>query len=149
MSQSVTVNIGVTSADKRALTKNFSSTVSLTGALKNETNVVNPSILCKCSAATIARCNYMTIPAFGRKYFITDITAVSDDLCMVSGHCDVLSTYASEIKANQALVGRSQSNWNVYLNDPRVKTSNRMQTQLYKFPNGFGKKSTLIGVFTG
>lgn len=126
----ITVNIGVTSSEKRALTKSFSTTKSVSGALHNQSNIVNPSVLCKCNAESVARCNYMTIPDFGRKYFITDITAVSNDLCIVSGHCDVLSTYASQIRSNTAVVARSATdgNWNLYLTDPMMKVNNQTTT---------------------
>lgn len=134
---SITVNIGVTSSEKRALTKSVSTTKSVTGTLHNESNIVDPSILCKCSATSIATCNYMTISEFGRKYFITDITAVSNDLCIVTGHCDVLSTYASQIRSNTAVVARSATdgNWNLYLTDPMMKVNNQTTTIIKN--NGF------------
>ena len=124
---SITVNIGVTSSEKRALDKSVSTTKSVSGTLHNQSNIVNPSILCKCNAESIATCNYMTIPDFGRKYFITDITAVSNDLCIVSGHCDVLSTYKSGIRSNIAVISRSatEGNWNLFLNDPMMKVTNK------------------------
>ena len=77
--------------------------------------------------STLAACNYMSIPAFGRVYFITDIRSISDKLCEVSGHCDVLSTYKAGIRANNAIVGRSatKGNWNLYLNDPMLKVTNK------------------------
>jgi len=147
---SVTVNIGSTSSEKRALDKSVSTTKTLTGALKNESNVVNPTILCQCSAESIATCNYMTIPDFGRKYFITDITAVSDDLCLVSGHCDVLSTYASEIRTNTATVARSatEGNWNLLLNDPMMKVNNKKITKVKTGFTGFPKNQFSIMLIT-
>ena len=134
---SFSVTIGRTSSEKRALDKTVSTVKTCTGVLQNESNVVNPSVLCKCSASSIATANYMTISDFGRKYFITDITAVSNDLCIVTGHCDVLSTYASGIRANTAVVARSATdgNWNLYLTDPMMKVNNQTTTIIKN--NGF------------
>lgn len=146
----ITVNIGVTSSEKRALDKSVSTTKSVSGTLHNQSNIVNPSILCKCNAESIATCNYMTIPDFGRKYFITDITAVSNDLCIVSGHCDVLSTYKAGIRANTATVARSatEGNWNLLLNDPMMKVNNKKITKVKTGFKSFPKDKFSIMLIT-
>ena len=146
----ITVNIGVTSSEKRALDKSVSTTKSVSGTLHNQSNIVNPSILCKCNAESIATCNYMEISDFGRKYFITDITAVSNDLCIVSGHCDVLSTYKAGIRANTATVARSatEGNWNLLLNDPMMKVNNKKITKVKTGFKGFPKNQFSIMLIT-
>ena len=124
---SFSVSFGVTTSEKRQLDKAVSYAVSLTGNLRNETNVVNPTILVEANVSTLAGCNYMSIPTFHRVYFITDIRSISNNLCEVSGHCDVLSTYKDGIRSNNAIVGRSatKGNWNLYLNDPMLKITNK------------------------
>lgn len=121
------ITLGVTTSEKRQLDKAVSSVWSGTGTLRNETNVVNPSILIEANVGTISGCNYMTIPAFNRQYFITEIRSISNGLCLVSGHCDVLSTYKSGIRSNNAIVARSatEGNWNLLLNDPMLKVTNK------------------------
>lgn len=121
------VNIGTCSSEKRALDKTFNAVKSLSGTLRNQSNVVNPSIEVEVPVGSIATCNYMTIPEFGRKYYITDMTALGENLTLVSGHVDVLATYASSIRLNRAIVSRSatQGNWNLYLNDPMLKVTNK------------------------
>lgn len=121
------ISFGVTTSEKRQLDKTVSYSVSLSGTLRNETNVVNPTIVIEANVSTLAACNYMSIPAFGRFYFITDIRSISNELCEVSGHCDVLSTYKAGIRANSAIVGRSatKGNWNLFLNDPMLKVTNK------------------------
>ena len=147
---SFSVTIGRTTSEKRALDKSVSTVKTCTGVLQNESNVVNPSILCKCSASSIATANYMTISDFGRKYFITDITAVSNDLCVVSGHCDVLSTYASGIRSNTATIARSatEGNWNLLLNDPMIKVNNKKITKVKTGFKGFPKNQFSIMLIT-
>lgn len=124
---SFSVSFGVTTSEKRQLDKSVSYAVSLSGNLRNETNVVNPTILVEANVSTLAGCNYMSIPSFNRVYFITDIRSISNGLCEVSGHCDVLSTYKDGIRSNNAIVGRSatKGNWNLYLNDPMLKVTNK------------------------
>lgn len=141
-----TVTFGTTSSEKRALTKNVSVVTSATGTLRNESSVINPTILVEKSAATLSGCNYMEISTFGRKYFITDVVAVSDKLSMVSGHVDVLSTYASQIRQNQAILSRSANNWNLYLNDGSFKVTNKTRVSCKRFPGEFSDTSSIIMV---
>jgi hypothetical protein len=131
------ISFGSTTSEKRQLDKDVSYSVSLSGTLRNETNVVNPTILVEANVSTLAGCNYMSIPAFHRQYFITDIRAISDDLCEVSGHCDVLSSFKSGIRSNTAVVARSaqSGNWNLFLNDPMTKVTNK--TNVITLSSGF------------
>ena len=121
------IAFGSTTSEKRQLDKDVSYSVSLSGTLRNETNVVNPTILVEANVSTLAGCNYMSIPSFHRVYFITDIRSISDDLCEVSGHCDVLSSFKTGIRSNTAVVARSAQSgyWNLFLNDPMTKVSNK------------------------
>ena len=119
------VKIGITKSEKTALDKTVTSETTYSGTLINNSNVINPSILIRESADNIATKNYMTISKFGRKYFITEITALTADTCMVSGHVDVLSTYKADIRKNNAIVGRSETNYNMYIDDDTIKTDAR------------------------
>lgn len=124
---SFSVSFGSTSSEKRELDKTVSYSITLTGTLRNTSSVVDPVIIIDKSASTLALCNYMSIPTFGRYYFITDVIALSDNLCEVHGHCDVLSTYKTGIRSNRAIIGRSaqEGNWNLFLTDPMMKVTNK------------------------
>ena len=138
---SFSVSIGTCGSEKRALDKSFSAVTTVTGTLRNESNVVNPSILVEVGVGTIATCNYMEIPTFGRKYYITDMTSMGDNLTLVSGHCDVLSTYAQGIRQNTAIVARSatQGNWNLLMTDNQIKLNNRKKVIVRKGFTAFPK----------
>ena len=124
---SFSVSFGSTSSEKRELDKTVSYSITLTGTLRNTSSVVDPVIIIDRSASALALCNYMSIPTFGRYYFITDVIALSDNLCEVHGHCDVLSTYKTGIRSNRAIIGRSaqEGNWNLFLTDPMMKITNK------------------------
>jgi len=149
---SFSVSIGTCASEKRALDKSFSAVTTVTGTLRNESNVVNPSILVEVGVGTIATCNYMEIPTFGRKYYITDMTSMGDNLTLVSGHCDVLSTYATGIRQNTAIVARSatQGNWNLLMNDNQIKLNNKkkifVRTGFSEFPKN---QFSMILITTG
>lgn len=149
---SFSVSIGTCSSEKRALDKSFSAVTTATGTLRNESNVVNPSILVEVGVGTIATCNYMEISTFGRKYYITDMTSMGDNLTLVSGHCDVLATYKDGIRSNTAVISRSatEGNWNLYLNDNMTKINNRKKIIVRKGFTAFPKNQfTMILVTTG
>ena len=149
---SFSVSIGTCASEKRALDKSFSAVTTVTGTLRNESNVVNPSILVEVGVGTIATCNYMEIPTFGRKYYITDMTSMGDNLTLVSGHCDVLSTYASGIRQNTAIVARSatQGNWNLLMNDNQIKLNNKKKIIVKKGFTAFPKNQfSMILITTG
>lgn len=135
---SFTVNLYKTGSEKTALTKTMlaGSLKSYTGTLLNNSNVVDPNILLHVAADDIASYNYMDISAFGRKYFITEVTALTADTCMVSGHVDVLSTYADQIRAHTALIARQENKYNLYLDDNLFKVDSRTIIQTINFKNG-------------
>lgn len=147
---SFSVSIGTCASEKRALDKSFSAVTTATGTLRNESNVVNPSILVEVGVGTIATCNYMEIPTFGRKYYITDMTSMGDNLTLVSGHCDVLSTYASGIRQNTAIVARSatQGNWNLLMTDNQIKLNNRKKIIVRKGFTAFPKNQFSMVLIT-
>lgn len=147
---SFSVSIGTCASEKRALDKSFFAVTTATGTLRNESNVVNPSILVEVGVGTIATCNYMEIPTFGRKYYITDMTSMGDNLTLVSGHCDVLSTYASGIRQNTAIVARSatQGNWNLLMTDNQIKLNNRKKIIVRKGFTAFPKNQFSMVLIT-
>lgn len=119
----------------------------LSGTLINNSNVVNPSVLCHVSAETVAAYNYMIIPNFNRRYFITEITALTETTCMVLGHVDVLATYKSAIRDNTAVVARAENKWNLYLDDNMIKVSSipKILTKDY-FDGGYFTESPGIAL---
>lgn len=126
-----------TKSEKTALTKTMETgSKSYSGTLLNNSNVVDPSVLLHVGADIIAKYNYMEITDFGRKYFVTEITALTADTCMVTAHCDVLSTYATEIRANSGIVGRATNMWHKYMNDNMIKVDSRPQIVTQMFNNG-------------
>lgn len=134
---SFTCNLYQTKSEKTALDKVMElGGISLSGTLINNSNVINPSILCQVSAASVSEYNYMELPSFNRKYFITEITALTADTCMVSGHVDVLSTYKDGIRAQTALISRQENKYNLYLDDSLFKVDSRTIIQTLIFEKG-------------
>lgn len=132
------VNIYTTRSEKIALNKVMvaGSKVELTGTLRNPSDILNPTIDIEADASVIAGKNYFEIPEFGRKYFITEVTSLSNNIVVLHGHVDVLATYADDIRTNSGIVGRSENNWHMYMNDNMIKVDSRPKIITQVFKNG-------------
>lgn len=115
----------------------------LTGTLREETDIVDPVILIEYNG-TLTDVNYMRIQALNRWYFITKIESVRTGLWRVYAHCDVLKTYAEEILAHEAVVARNEKRWNLFLNDSMFKVYSNPRIQIANFPNKFTGESYVL-----
>lgn len=126
-----------TLSERTALDKTMEAGgIDLSGTLINDSSIINPSIRLHCSAEDIASYNYMVIPNFNRRYFITDVTALTADTCMVSGHVDVLSTYKGAIRELEAVIARQENKYNLYIDDNLFKVDSRTIIQTVQFDKG-------------
>lgn len=115
----------------------------LTGNLRDEADIVDPEILIEFDG-TLVDCNYMHIPALNRYYFITKIESVRTKLWRITAHCDVLKTYAQAILGTEAVIARSESKYNLYLNDSMFKVYSNPRLQIANFPNKFTGESYVL-----
>ena len=106
------------SSPKIQIGKSLTVVKSMTGELREECDMINPSILIE--NAGVISANYAYIPEFGRYYFITKITSVRNNMWRVDMHVDVRETYKTQIRANRAVVARSSGYYNLYLPDNKM-----------------------------
>lgn len=118
----MTVVLQTNNSENNKLKKSVSNIVTKTGSLRESTSIVNPKILVQGDLTSLRNCNYMTISDFGRSYFVTDIVAVGKGVVELTGHCDVLSSFSSQILSNRAVVLRQENSFNRYLNDSKFMT---------------------------
>ena len=90
-----------------------------TGTMKSETSILDPVILIESQLTEefVKNINYATIDAFGRSYFVTNIVFGISGLWEISMHVDVLSTYKTKLRNQTAVVARSETAYNMYLDD--------------------------------
>lgn len=133
-------------------TKNFdSSTESFSVVFKEETNIFKPTFILLTSS-NLWLYNYIdATSSLGRKYFITDIRSTGNNRYEVDAKTDVLSTWASQIKSNRAVIKRQQNLFNLYLDDPDFHVLNYEKIQTLQFPasNGFMKSLQYVLVTNG
>ena len=133
-----------------ALTKSLSAQITFDNCVfKDDSSVENPNVVIS-TGTDITEYNYMYIVDLHRYYFIREIGVVRAGVYYIRGHVDVLSTYASEIKACSAIIARQENLYNMYLDDPEFKTLNKSQVVTKRFSSGgFTKNMSYILVVAG
>lgn len=117
--------------------KSLTTGETLSCVLKDDTSILKPVLEIRTSN-NVASYNYMYIQEFDRYYFIDDIKSINNNLWSVSAHVDVLETYKTAILANDAVIKRQRSQYNLYLDDNEFKLLNKEQIQTLKFKQTSG-----------
>lgn len=133
-------------SEPNRLTKEITDIMTASGELKAETSIIDPVIMIKCNLSEVTGCNYMSIPDFGRFYFVNNIRSIRNGLVEFSCHVDVLSTFASQIRDNTAIVSKQENNWNLYLNDGSFKIYQNPNVITKAFPSGFTTQEFVLAV---
>ena len=144
---SITINLQKNNSDINRLDKNITNLSTITGVLKDSTSILNPVI--KISGSIPSTCNYITIPDFGRSYFVTDIRTVTNNIYEITAHVDVLSTYKKEIRECTGIIARQERKWNLYIDDGSFKTYQNQIITIKKFPSGFSTQEFILAVAGG
>lgn len=143
------ITLQINNSEKNKLDKSITDIVTLSGTLRDQTSIINPVIVIEGDLSSFVNCNYMTISAFNRSYFINNITSINNNLFEISAHVDVLSTYKSQIRENSAIIARQEKKWNLYLNDGVFKTYQNPYIVTKAFPSGFTQQHFIFSVAGG
>lgn len=138
-----------TTSEKNKINKTLTNEISMTGSLKSETSVVNPSILIK--AENPSQYSYAYIPEFGRYYFINDMFNIRQNLWQIDLDVDVLFSYKNEIFKLNGIISKQYqpSNSNDYINDGSHRYDVRQTLETIQFPNGFNETGEYILITAG
>ena len=140
------IDLQTNSSEKNKLDKDLTTIATVTGTLKTETSIIDPVILIEGNLSNYTGCNYVTISAFGRSYFVNNIRAIRNNLFEISAHVDVLSSFAAGIRSNSAIIRRQENKWNLYLNDGTFKVYQNPNVLTKAFPSGFTKQEFVLAV---
>ena len=133
----MTIDIKYSQSEPNRLTKQVKHVKRLEGTLRANSTVINPSIMVEGDLTEVSNANYLTIYEFRRNYFITNFESVRNGIFIINAHVDVLSTFATDIKANTAIVKRQANTFNLYLDDGAFKVYQNPIVETFKFPQGF------------
>lgn len=128
--------------------KELANVKTLSGTLKHETSVIDPTIIIESNSLDeiVSNINYMTISSFGRSYFINKITSIRNNVWEISAHVDVLESFKDEILNNTGIISRQQNKWNLYLDDGVFKCYQNPTVTVKEFPSGFSGQELVLAV---
>ena len=140
------ISLQINNSEREKLSKSVTDIITVSGELKTETSIIDPVIMIKCDLNAVKNCNYMTIPSFGRSYFVNNIRSILSGLVEFSCHVDVLSSFANQIRDNTAIIRRQENKWNLYLNDGSFKVYQNPNVLTKAFPSGFTTQELVIAI---
>lgn len=100
-------------SNERTVQKSLTVIKNVTGYLRDETSISNPSILIDTTGEGnyILQCNYVYVENLQRYYYIRSIDFVRKNLWRINLHIDVLMSYKDKIADLRCLISRSSSEW--------------------------------------
>lgn len=119
---SFTINLYQNASSPETISKSITSVGSLTGALKDQSSIIDPNILVQMDS--VPSFNYVYIPAFSRYYYVKNITSVRNGLWLIEMHVDVLMSHKSAVLAIPGVCTRQEKVGNLYIPDPERVTEN-------------------------
>lgn len=137
-------------SEPERFTKSLSGSLTLSGTVRGETNVINPEILIEGSPDDFpSDYNYAYIPEFERYYFINEVTAFRNNVTVLFMHVDVLMSFKDDILSNNAIVDKQALAGNMYLNDGSWVHESREFYTIKSFQNGFNDDGEYILITAG
>lgn len=136
-------------SEKNRLDKTITDISTQSGTLRADTSIIDPVFLIECDLADYINANYLTVPSFGRSYFINNIRSMRAGLVEFTCHCDVLSSFKTQIRTNTAIIHRSERNWNLYLNDGSLTAYQDPELYTTEFSMGFTVNKQFILAVAG
>jgi hypothetical protein len=144
-----TISLFKTDSENNRVVKTLTDEKQLSGELRNQTSVLNPSIRIE-SADNISAYNYAYISEFGRYYYITDIVSVRTNCWVVSLRCDVLMSYKDEIQGLNVILDNTQeTGLSNYLSSPNWVNLVKTKTDIKVFPSGLSEQGEFILITAG
>jgi hypothetical protein len=139
-----------TGSERHAISKTLQNALELTGSLRGESSVINPSFIVELSNPS--QYNYCFIPDFNRYYFITNITIVRTNIWRFDCSVDVLMSYQTEILNLDVIVSDlslGESPTETYMQGEQWETSVKNKTDIINFPSGLLDAGEYILITSG
>lgn len=115
-----------------AVNKTLEEVSRVSGTLRGACPVESPTIVVRGDSEKLLKADYLFFEPWKRWYYISSRTSLTSKLMEYSCTVDVLMTYRKEILANEALVGRSETDYDLYIADPQVVTHAKPLVQVYQ-----------------
>lgn len=139
-----------TTSERERINKDLSSSLPLSGALRGECSVTNPSF--NIEVTNPSDYNYCFIPHFGRYYYITNIVSVRTNIWRIDCDVDVLMSFKNAILNLDVIVSDvslGESPVSTYYSGEQWASTVRTKTDIINFPNGLLDNGEYILITSG
>lgn len=137
-------------SDRNVVDKQLTQRFDLSILLKDSTIITDPTLILSYTdaqaEASYKLVNYAYIPTFRRYYYVNNMRWVRNQIIELDCHVDVLMSFKTEIRSNQAVILRQENEYNLYLNDGVFKVYQNPVILTRKFPAGFTTPSFVLAV---
>lgn len=142
------LSLFVNNSEKNKLDKSLSSELKFNGKLREESSVVNPSIMIQ--ATNPSGYNYAYIPEFKRYYFITDMVSIRTGIWEISMHVDVLMSFKDGIKNTSIILSDTETTGQTnYMSGEQWATEVKNTTTIKMFPHSLPTTGKYILITAG
>lgn len=138
----------VTGSERQAIRKNLQNANTLTGSLRGESSIINPSFLLEITNPS--QYNYCFIPVFNRYYFITNMTSVRTNIWRIDCNVDVLMSFQAQILDLDVIVSDdSLPDTETYMQGEQWQSLVKTKTDVISFPSGLLETGEYILITSG
>ena len=136
------------SSEKNKIGKTLTEGVVLTGTLKENTDVISPSITVE--GENFSEYNYAYIPQFHRYYFIERMEVIRKNLWRLHLQVDVLDSFKTAIKNQHVILCDSEDNGaSDYIDGDQWTAKVKTVTDVINFPSGLNESGEYILITVG
>lgn len=144
MAGSITIDLYNVSDDNEKVNKTLGTAKSFTNcSIKEQTDVTNITLRIQ-TTDNLSAYNYAYVDEYGRYYFIDRIETTPTGYWVLSCRCDVLMSFKDQILALKGTVTRSESVYNVYLQDSEYKALAYRNIVTKRFPNAINQDTFIL-----
>lgn len=143
------INFYKNTSDNNVLNKNITLISTHNIKLKDECNIITPSILIHGDISNDI--NYAYIEKWGRYYYVRDKKSLNNGIYEINLTVDVLMSFKQKILNLQCIIDKQQdlTNINKYYNDGSFIVSSKEFIETINFPNGFNDNGEFILITAG
>lgn len=129
------IKVYKTTSRKNVIGKVLTNEKTLTGVWQEQTSILKPQIRIKHDDDILVQYTYAYIAKFNRYYFIVDSKPEDGVYDRIYLEVDPLETYKTEILASTQVIGRQENDFNTYLVDTNIPTTNTEIHDYINFPS--------------
>ena len=143
------INFYKNTSDNNVLNKNITLISTHNIKLKDECNIMTPSILIHGDISNDI--NYAYIEKWGRYYYVRDKKSLNNGIYEIFLKVDVLMSFKEKLLNLQCIIDKQQdlNNINKYYDDGSFSVSSKEFIDTINFPNGFNDNGEFILITAG